>query len=96
MLHAAGLYNMRPHLITCKHVARCGRMYKKITVLEMYTIVQIASAKIPERDGSTLPSNFYGGTSRLLVTRVSPIYLVDEFMFSRYLFLMLLNEMRIL
>ena len=35
-------------------------MYKKISVLEMYAIVQTASAKIPEREGSTLPSNFYG------------------------------------
>ena len=26
----------------------------------MYAIVQIASAEIPEREGSTLPSNFYG------------------------------------
>ena len=45
---------MQPHIITC------DRMYKKISVLEMYAIVQIASAKIPEREGSTLPSNFYG------------------------------------
>ena len=26
----------------------------------MYVIVQIASVKIPEREESTLPSNFYG------------------------------------
>ena len=35
-------------------------------------------------------------TARLLITYVSPIYLVDDFMFSRCLFLMLLNKMRIL
>ena len=35
-------------------------MYKKISILEMYGIVQIASAKTPERKGSILPSNFYG------------------------------------
>ena len=35
-------------------------MYEKISVLEMYAIVEIASAKIPEREGSTLPSNFFG------------------------------------
>ena len=57
-------------------------MYKKILVLEIYAVVQIASA--------------LWATARLLVTRVSATYLVDEFMFSRCLFLILLNEMRIL
>ena len=47
----------------------------------LYAIVQIASA--------------LWATARLLVTRVSSTYLVDEFMFSRCLFLILLNEMRI-
>ena len=49
---------MRPHLVTCSrkyntqlHVTRCGRMYKNLSVLEMYAIVQIALAKIPEREG---------------------------------------------
>ena len=46
--------------------------------------------------GKHLTIQLLWATSRLLVTRVSPIYLVDDFMFSRCLFLMLLNEMRIL
>ena len=51
----------------------------------------IASAKIKEREGSTSPSSFYGHLPLLLVTRVSLIYLVDEFF---YLLLMQLNEPR--
>ena len=47
----------------------------------LYAIVQIALV--------------LSATARLLVTRVSSTYLVDEFMFSRCLFLILLNEMRI-
>ena len=47
----------------------------------LYAIVQIASA--------------LWSTPQLLATRVNPTYLVDEFMFSRCFFLILLNEMRI-
>ena len=41
----------------------------------------IASAKIPKREGSFLLSSFYGLLPTLLVTRVSLIYLKDEFIF---------------
>ena len=37
-----------------------------------------ASAKIPERHESISPSSFYGKLPRLLVARVSLVYLVDE------------------
>ena len=39
-----------------------------------------ASAKITQREGSISPCNFMG-ICRMLVTRVSLIYLVDEFFF---------------
>ena len=54
-------------------------MYKKILVLEMYAIVQIVSAKIPEREGSTLPSNFYGQWLSVVACTCNPATLEAEF-----------------
>ena len=51
----------------------------------------IASAKILEREGSLYPLASIWASARLLVTHVSHIYLVDEFLF---LFLLQLNETR--
>ena len=54
-------------------------------------VMLIALAKILEREGNISPCSFY--KQRLLVTRVSFTYLVDEFFF---LFLVKLNKMRTL
>ena len=53
----------------------------------------INQTKTSEREGDHLTIELLWETARLLVTRVSPIYLVDEFIF---LFLVLLKEMRTL
>ena len=80
---AAVLYNIRPHLTSR------GSMHKKISVLKMYAIVQRASVKSLSASGASC----HPATAQLLVTRVSPIYVVDEFTFF---FLVLLNKMRML
>ena len=58
----------------------------------MYATVQLASAKSMSMSAASCHPAFMSNC-QLLVTRVSPIYLVDEFTF---LLLVLLNEMKML
>ena len=77
------------HWCKCQHCKNEAREVDCLCYREVDGML-IASAKIPEREGN-LAIQLLWATTRLLVTRVSLIYLVDLFFF---VFLLYLNKMK--
>ena len=64
------------------HSAESLNTMNVTTASEEKIVVFIASAKIPEREGSILPSNFYGQLPNYFSHIFSLISPVDEFSFK--------------